>query len=368
MQFPHFKLLKLLLSSILMVSLISCVHVKVRTQKDDIHDIVSKANADFYLDDRIWYQDVHAEVSGKRIFLRGEAFFPQPVRGIARKLKQAGYEQEVIDEVIYLPQQFENGLNYGIITVPYTMSRYEAVAEKKEGTELLYGEPVRLIKDADPYIQVQSSVGYLGYIPKSDLRMVNLEDWKPYHSNEFAIFDKSINLENGLEIKIATRLPYLGDGRLLLADGSEISLSQDNFRVVDAAINPLRQAIINSGEQFLGLPYVWGGRSAEGLDCSGFVMQSYSMNNLYLPRDTDEMANVGRIIGFPGWTDAMLPGDLLFFAGGRRLVTHTAIYMGDGKVIHSLGSGVQIESMNPEDEDYAEKLTKRFIFAKRLFD
>ncbi|MCF6238580.1 MAG: C40 family peptidase, partial [Candidatus Marinimicrobia bacterium] len=102
--------------------------------------------------------------------------------------------------------------------------------------------------------------------------------------------------------------------------------------------------------------------------CSGFVMQSYALNNLYLPRDTDEMANVGRLIGLPGWTDALLPGDLLFFGGSRRLVTHTAIYLGADRVIHSLGSGVQIQSLNPDHEDYAENLVQRFIFAKRIFE
>ena len=50
------------------------------------------------------------------------------------------------------------------------------------------------------------------------------------------------------------------------------------------------------------------------------------------------------------------------------MITHTAIYMGDGKVIHSLGKGVQIQSMNPEDPDYAENLGRRFAFAKRIFE
>jgi gamma-D-glutamyl-L-lysine dipeptidyl-peptidase len=368
MPYRKSRILQHILTILLVINLANCVHIKVRTPRHNIHDIVAKANTDFYLDHRIWYQDVYAEVSGDKIILKGEAFFELPVKGIAKKLQKAGYEQQLIDQVTYLPESFENDLNYGIITVPYTMGRYEPVAEKQEGTEMLYGEPVRLIKDADPYVQVQSSVGYLGYIPKSDLRMLSLNDWKAYHSNEFAIINENITLENGFELQIGTRLPYLGDDRFLLADGSEISLSPDNYKLVNAELNPLRQAIVTSGEQFLGLPYVWGGRSAEGLDCSGFVMQSYGMNNLYLPRDTDEMANVGRMIGFPGWTDAMLPGDLLFFAGSRRMVTHTAIYLGEGKVIHSLGSGVQIQSINPDDPDYAERLHKRFIFAKRFFD
>jgi cell wall-associated NlpC family hydrolase len=97
-------------------------------------------------------------------------------------------------------------------------------------------------------------------------------------------------------------------------------------------------------------------------------MQCYALNNINLPRDSDEIANVGRMVGYPGWMDAMLPGDVLFFAGSRRMITHTAIYMGDGKVIHSLGKGVQIESMNPEDANYSESLERRFAFAKRIFE
>jgi len=352
----------------LFMILVSCAHLKSTGTHREIHYIVSRANADFYLDPRIWYQDVHAKIIADKVVLKGEAFFTGPVRGIAKKLKQAGYELEIIDEVNYLPESFANDLNYGIITVPYSMSRYEPVDTKQEGTELLYGEPVRLIRDADPYFQVQSAVGYLGYIPKTALRTVDLEEWNRYQAGKQAVFTRNIILDQGLELKMGTRLPYLENEHLLMADGSEISLPGDQYKIVDPVANPLRQAIIESAKGYLGLPYVWGGRSADGLDCSGFVMQSYAINNLYLPRDTDEMSTVGRIIGLPGWTEAMLPGDLMFFQGSRRMVTHVAIYLGEDKFIHSLGRGVQISSMNPEDSEFASSTTKRFIFAKRLFE
>lgn len=359
---------KYLVLIIIVFSLGNCVHTKGTTEKDDIQSIVSKANDKFYLDERIWYQDVQAELKDGKIVLTGEAFFKIPIKALGKRLRKAGYEQAIDDQITYLPESFSDDKGYAVVTVPYVMSRYQPVKVKQEGTELLYGEPIRLIRETGEFYQVQSPTGYLGYIPKETVRTMNLEEWNRYHHPEQAIFDKSTTLKNGLEIKMGTRLPFLPNGNLLLADGSEFALYGDAYHVTDAAANPLRMKIIESGKRYLDLPYVWGGRSADGLDCSGFVGQSYSLNGIFLQRDTDEMSNTGRIIGLPGWTDAMLPGDLLFFTGSRRLITHVAIYMGDGKVIHSLGSGVQIQSIDPDDVDYAERLHSRFIFAKRIFD
>lgn len=361
-----FKISILIILISLMIT--SCVSVRVATTETQIQEIIQKANDNFYLDERIWYQDVRGELKDGKIILTGEAFFEIPVRAIGRRLKKAGYEQEIIDNVSYLPQAFPEEKGYAVVTVPYVMSRYKPVDEKQEGTELLFGEPVRLIRDADPYYQVQSTTGYLGYIRKNAVRTMKLDEWSAYHAPQQAVFGTNLALEGGLSIKMGTRLPYLGDEQLLLPDGSTLALSAEHYRISDAAANPIRQQILESGKEYLELPYVWGGRSSEGVDCSGFVMQTYSLNDLYLPRDTDEMSNIGRIIGLHGWRDAMLPGDLLFFTGNRRLITHVGIYMGDGKVIHSLGSGVQIQSIDPDDEDYAERLHGRFIFAKRVFD
>ncbi|MCF7823493.1 MAG: C40 family peptidase [Candidatus Marinimicrobia bacterium] len=362
------KNFRLSLIILLLISLSACTHSRYSTKQADIQELISEANSSFYLDSRIWYQNIHAEVSRKTITLTGEAFFKIPVNGIIKSLKKAGFEQKVVDQVSYLPESFPEDKAFGIVIVPYVMSRYKPVNVKQEGTELLYGEAVRLIRDSDPYYQVQSATGYLGFIPKNSIRTVKLEEWVRYHQAEQAIFDQDVELKNGFQIKRGTRLPFLMNGNILLANGDEVALYGDSYHVINAASNPLRQKIIKTSEQYLDLPYVWGGRSSDGLDCSGFVMQSYGLNGLHLPRDTDEMSNVGRIIGLPGWMDSMLPGDLLFFAGSRRLVTHVAIYIGDDHVIHSLGEGVQIHSLNPEDEDYSENLDRSFIFAKRIFD
>ena len=348
--------------------LFGCAATSSNAEREAIQAIVAEANHEFYLDKRIWYQDIQADIVDHTVVLKGEAFFEIPVKGLSRKLQKAGYDYPLIDSVSYLPEKFPNDHGYGIILDPYVMGRYKPLFIKNEGTEMLYGEPVRLIREQGEFYQVQSTTGYLGYIPKSAVRTVNLEEWGRYHLGKQAIFNNNVTLESGQVIIMGSRLPYLAGGQILLADASEVTLSQEHYKIIDPAVNPLRNAIIASAEKYLGLPYVWGGRSSEGVDCSGFVMQSFALNNIYLPRDSDEIANVGRIIGYPEWMDAMLPGDLLFFAGSRRMVTHTAIYLGAGKVIHSLGSGVQIQSLTPGDPEYSENLASRFIFAKRIFD
>jgi len=360
---------QLILLSIITAQLISgCLPWLQQTKLTQAVDIIDQANQNFYLDQRIWYQDIQPVFQGNTIVLKGEAFYRSPIRGVLRKLRQAGWKHKILDSVHYLPDAFPGDSGFAIVTDSYVMSRYQPVDVKQEGTELLYGEPVRLIRDANPYFQVQSATGYLGYIPKTSVRTMPLTEWNTYQIDPQVIFRQTVTLENGLSILMGSRLPYLGDKRILLADGSTAELAPETYSIIEAANNPLRAAIVLSAKQYLGLPYVWGGRSGDGVDCSGFVMQSYALNGINLPRDTDEMANLGRIIGLPGWMDAMLPGDLLFFAGSRRLVTHTAIYLGAGKVIHSLGTGVQIQSLNPDDPNYAENLNRRFIFAKRIFE
>ncbi len=349
-------------------TLTNCIYLPTNNQRAEVHAIIEAANNDFYLDNRIWYQDIHGEIKGQTIVLTGEAFYSIPVRGIARTLSRAGFDFELIDSVHYLPESFPNDLAYGIISQAYVMGRYKPVQHKQEGTEMLYGEPVRLIRETGDYLQVQSSIGYLGYIPKTALRRVNLQEWNEYQIGKQAIFTQNDSLDNGRVLLMGTRLPYLENDVILMADGSKLTHSSEHYKIIDPAANPLRQQILSSAQQYLGLPYVWGGRSSEGLDCSGFVMQSYALNNLYLPRDSDEIANVGRMIGYPGWMEAMLPGDLLFFVGSRRMITHTAIYLGNGRIINSRDKGVQIQSLNPDDPDYSDNLERRFAFAKRIFD
>lgn len=330
--------------------------------------IVEKLNQAYFFDSRVWKQDIQARVADNIVTLTGETFYPQAVRGAIRNLKSAGFDS-IVSEVNFLPEMLPDGKNFAVVTVHHVMGRYKPVEKKQEATELIYGDMVRIIRQVDDQYQVQSPEGYLAYIPTNTLRRLDTLDWNRYHQGPFAKFRQNVPLKNGEIISIGSRLPYLGNSTVLLADGREYTLDSGvDFRVFSPENNPVRKEILAAGEQYLGLPYVWGGRSGEGADCSGFTQGAFSLNGIYLPRDTDEMSIVGQFIGFPGWYDALIPGDLIFYTSGRRLITHVAIYYGDGKVIQSAGSGVHIASMDPAAPDYEERLLRDFAFAKRILD
>lgn len=108
----------------------------------------------------------------------------------------------------------------------------------------------------------------------------------------------------------------------------------------------LRNEIVETAETFIGLPYQWGGSSAdEGFDCSGLTMAVYHLNGLNLPRASKEQYRVGS----PVERNDLVKGDLVFFAisGGNR-VSHVGVYAGDDSFIHAPGRGktVRVDSLS----------------------
>jgi hypothetical protein len=102
----------------------------------------------------------------------------------------------------------------------------------------------------------------------------------------------------------------------------------------------LRGEIVRTAETFIGVPYLWGGNSADtGFDCSGLTMTVYQLNGLDLPRHSGDQFVAGTPVGL---TD-LQPGDLVFFhTRGNGKISHVGIFIGDGEFIHAAGVGKNI--------------------------
>lgn len=138
--------------------------------------------------------------------------------------------------------------------------------------------------------------------------------------------------------------------------------------------------IIASAMKLIGSPYLWGGMSAKGVDCSGLVRISCIMNDVLLPRNASQMVKCGMEVEISplaslGRDDSMKAisnlrrGDLVFFgtaaaADKPMRVTHVGIYLGNNRIIHS-SHMVRINSLIPGDEDHYEN-AHRLIAARRL--
>jgi len=126
-----------------------------------------------------------------------------------------------------------------------------------------------------------------------------------------------------------------------------------------------REGIAETARLFLGAPYLWGGRSTGGFDCSGFVQTVFELNGVNLPRDTYQQIDVGEKIG-EDYNEAE-KGDLVFFDNGKGTVSHIGIYLGDGRFIHSSGI-VRINSLNSDDPKHNKGLRKRYMHVRSMED
>jgi cell wall-associated NlpC family hydrolase len=105
--------------------------------------------------------------------------------------------------------------------------------------------------------------------------------------------------------------------------------------------------VLRTADSYVGVKYVWGGNTPrEGFDCSGFTKYIFAKYNVTLPRTSREQVRVGRAVAAD--FGSLRPGDLMMFAEPGEAISHVAIYVGDGKIIHSASSvgGVGYTDLN----------------------
>jgi cell wall-associated NlpC family hydrolase len=124
------------------------------------------------------------------------------------------------------------------------------------------------------------------------------------------------------------------------------------------------EEIISTAKKFLGISYVWGGRSTKGFDCSGLTQTVFRLHGIELPRDASLQWRCGEDVGKD--TGEFVEGDLVFFSSRENRITHVGIYLADEEsIIHSSGF-VRISSLNPSHALYDERLSSIFVGARRL--
>ncbi len=158
---------------------------------------------------------------------------------------------------------------------------------------------------------------------------------------------------------------FVPSQELKLHEGFESIVQGDRGGIPDET----KEKVIKEAEKLLGIPYLWGGMSAKGVDCSGLVRICHIMNGILLPRNASQQINCGVPVDYTDLNN-LRRGDLVFFGspakepGGRPRVTHVAIYLGEGKIIHS-SHCVRINSLVQGNPDYYAG-AKRMVGAARL--
>jgi len=137
-------------------------------------------------------------------------------------------------------------------------------------------------------------------------------------------------------------------------------------------LNTTEDTLVETSKKFLGLPYLWGGTSTKGVDCSGFTKTVYFLNAMVIPRDASQQVHTGKEIDSAKNFSALQKGDLLFFGRKRtdstkEKVVHVGMWIGNSEFIHSSGAGrVQIGSIDSAAANYDAFNVDRYLRSKRL--
>ncbi len=264
------------------------------------------------------------------------------------------FGKEVRTEFIDLPAKVLGEDTFAVMAIPMAMTWAEPRENSGEMTQLLLGEPLFLldVTEERDYYLVQGIDGYWGWVRADAVRRVERADFKNLFDSRTTHRNARTTDNDGFLVPAGSLLPAASG-----VESEEFRTTPQESAGALVAETALRE--------FLYTPYNFGGRSPLGLDCSGLVGVSWATAGVQLPRDASQQALVGRLVATPWFTDALQPGDNLFFIDDNGKVWHTGISLGGSRFIHSSLPEVQINSLDPNDPLYSEGWAKSFAFARR---
>jgi hypothetical protein len=356
-------------------------------QKSTIKTIIDETKSEFAPDGRIeiFEIEIQPDKDGKWI-LSGESSTKNGRNKLLERLNDSKIEYE--DSIRLLPDNTTLDNPNGIVHISVANLRKESSHRSELVTQAILGTPVRIFKNSGWWMLVQTPDQYIGWINRGSVTLLSETEYREYLKKPKVIFTETsgsvVQKKSGKEQIVAdlvagSILEFLGTNngfdRVKYPDGREGFIDTNQTELLDDWIKNTevsQTSLLVEGMRLMGRPYLWGGTSTKGIDCSGFTKTVYFMNGVLLPRDADQQMNLGILADSDRNFDNLEPGDLLFFGryatdSTKERIVHVAMWIGDGKFIHASGD-VNIRSMDKDDSLYDEYNFNRYIRSKRLIN
>ncbi len=326
-------------------------------------------------DSTFFHFRTQVQKDGETWVVRGATNFSRLKDAVPLILEAVGC-RSVRNEVEMLPAARLGEERFGVVRVPMALAWTEPREKPPTRTQLLLGERVFLLDvtpDGDDLL-LHAGDGYVGWVRRDAVLRMDAAGFAEWERARTATITRDYVVD-GLRVPAGAALPIVGEGdggavRLRLpasvpATGGQAVVTVPAGHVRMPAGSPPGLEVARTAAEYLTVPYVFGGRSRLGLDCSGLTGVAYAAVGLELPRDARQQILVGQMVATPWHLSGLQVGDLLFFCDESGSVIHTGVSLGGMRFIHSAPPEVQVSSLDPADPLYDAGWAGNFAFARR---
>lgn len=324
------------------------------------------------------------ETNADAVILTGEVDKLEAKSAATETIQRTGVK--IVDHVTVLPDSRLGEKNWGITTLSVASGREEPDHKAELGTQILMGRIVRIWKGTRHWFYVQSPDGYLSWIEKGSFVPCTKKEADGWTNAPLLIvtaFEERVlgtprsDSESVSDVVMGDLVKRTGERKdwfsVELPDGRAGFLPKkaaQDYKTWIQARRPTAENIEKTARMLLGRPYLWGGNSPKGLDCSGFCKLTFLMNGIELNRNASEQIRQGTDVPLDANFSKLKKGDLLFFgwarsSDGPEWITHVAIYLGNRSFIQS-AERVKISSLDPAAPNYDAYHTRSLLYARRI--